>query len=193
MDLAMVKQEQGETLRQYMRHFFDKRASVVDITDKEVINHFQDGLYHRHTFKDFGRRHLSSITKLKDMISLWADEEDKTNAKYDSIRDKSKNNTSGNNNKDHEGRNNNYSGPNRKCKLDNTIAAIQCPAKDNSKRPLAATKTCSKRSARSIWMATTPPSSAVGDSPRVALKQRGNPHLKPATKPKHAKPNHAGA
>jgi hypothetical protein len=33
----------------------------------------------------------------------------------------------------------------------------------------------------------------VGDSPRGPLKQRGNPHLKPATKPKHAKPNHAGA
>jgi hypothetical protein len=25
MDLAMVKQEQGKMLRQYMRHFFDKR------------------------------------------------------------------------------------------------------------------------------------------------------------------------
>jgi hypothetical protein len=33
----------------------------------------------------------------------------------------------------------------------------------------------------------------VGDSPRGPLKQRGNPHLKPTTKPKHAKPNHAGA
>jgi hypothetical protein len=33
----------------------------------------------------------------------------------------------------------------------------------------------------------------VGDSPRGPIKQRGNPHLKPATKPKHAKPNHAGA
>jgi hypothetical protein len=35
--------------------------------------------------------------------------------------------------------------------------------------------------------------SSVGDSPRGPLKQRGNPHLKPATKPKRAKPNHAGA
>jgi hypothetical protein len=34
MDLAMVKQEQGETLRQYMRHFFGKHATVVDVTDK---------------------------------------------------------------------------------------------------------------------------------------------------------------
>jgi hypothetical protein len=38
MDLAMVKQEQGETLRKYMRRFFDKRATVVDVTDKEVID-----------------------------------------------------------------------------------------------------------------------------------------------------------
>jgi hypothetical protein len=51
MDLAMVKQEQGETLHKYMSRFFDKRATVVDVTDKEVINLFQDGLYHRRTSK----------------------------------------------------------------------------------------------------------------------------------------------
>jgi kynurenine formamidase len=77
MDLAMVKQEQGETLRKYMRRFFDKRGTVVDVSDKEVINLFQDGLYHRRTFEDFGRRRPSSITHLKDMITSWADEEDK--------------------------------------------------------------------------------------------------------------------
>jgi hypothetical protein len=140
MDLAMVKQEQGETLRQYMRCFFNKRTMVVDVTDKDVIDPFQDGLYHRHTFEDFGRRHPSSITKLKDMITSWADKEDKANAKYDSIRGKSKHNTGDNNNNDNNnnrdqgGRNNNYSGPNRKRKQDNTVAAIQRPAKDNSKK-----------------------------------------------------------
>jgi hypothetical protein len=51
MDLAMVKQEQGETLRKYMRRFFDKRATVVDVSDKEVIDLFQDGLYHRRPSK----------------------------------------------------------------------------------------------------------------------------------------------
>jgi hypothetical protein len=88
MDLAMVKQEQGETLRKYMRRFFNKRATIVDVTDKEVIDLFQDGLYHRRTFEDFGRRCPSSITKLKDMITSWANEEDKANAKYDAIRGK---------------------------------------------------------------------------------------------------------
>jgi hypothetical protein len=130
MDPAMVKQKQGETLCQYMRCFFDKRAMVVDVTNKEVIDLFQDGLYHRRTFEDFSRRRPSSITKLKDMITSWADEEDKANAKYDSIRGKSKHNTGGgnnnnNNNKDQGGRNNNnYSGPNRKRKTHNTVAAI---------------------------------------------------------------------
>jgi hypothetical protein len=33
----------------------------------------------------------------------------------------------------------------------------------------------------------------VGDSPRGPLKQWGKPHLKPATKPKRVKHNHAGA
>jgi hypothetical protein len=45
MDLVMVKQEQGETLRKYTRRFFDKCATVVDVTDKDVIDLFQDGLY----------------------------------------------------------------------------------------------------------------------------------------------------
>jgi hypothetical protein len=95
----MVKQEQGETLRKYMRRFFNKRAIVVDVCDKEVIDLFQDGLYHRRTFEDFDRRRPSSITHLKDMITSWADEEYKANAKYDAIRGKSKKNTGDNNNK----------------------------------------------------------------------------------------------
>jgi hypothetical protein len=137
MDLAMVKQEQGETLCQYMCCFFDKSATVVDVTDKKVTDLFQDGLYQHRTFEDFGCHRPSSITKLKDMITSWADEEDKVKTNYDSIRGKSKNNTgdNNNNNKDHGGRNNNnYSGPNRKRKPDNTVMAIQHPAKENSKK-----------------------------------------------------------
>jgi hypothetical protein len=136
MDLAMVKQEQGETLCKYMRRFLDKRAIVVDVTDKEVIDLFQDGLYHRRTFEDFGRHLPKSIPHLKDMITSWADKEDKANAKYDTIRGKSKQNMgsgSGNNGNQGGHNNNSYSGPNRKRKPDNTVAAIQHPAKENSK------------------------------------------------------------
>jgi hypothetical protein len=60
------------------------------------------------------------------MITSWADEEDKANTKYDAIRGKSKQNTGGGsgNNGNQGGRNNNYSGPTRKRKPDNTVAAI---------------------------------------------------------------------
>jgi hypothetical protein len=60
------------------------------------------------------------------MITSWADEEDKANAKYDTIRGKSKQNPGGsyNNNRHQGGRNNNYSGPNRKRKPDNTVVTI---------------------------------------------------------------------
>jgi hypothetical protein len=57
---------------------------------KKVIDLFQDGLYHCRTFEDFGCRRSSSITKLKNMITSWADEEDKANAKYDAVHGKSK-------------------------------------------------------------------------------------------------------
>jgi hypothetical protein len=33
-----------------MRNFLSKRATVVDVTDKEVIDLFQDGLYHCRNF-----------------------------------------------------------------------------------------------------------------------------------------------
>jgi hypothetical protein len=112
MNLAMVKQGQGETLRKYMRRFFDKRATIVDVSDKEVIDLFQDGIYHRRTFKDFGRRRLSSITHLKDMITSSADEENKAKAKYDAIRGKSKQNTGGNNNNNNNNNNGNQGGRN---------------------------------------------------------------------------------
>jgi hypothetical protein len=74
------------------------------------------------------------------MITSWGDEGGKANAKYDAICGKSKQNTGGNNNNNNNNngnqgsRNNNYSGPNRKRKPDNTVAAIQRPAKDNSKK-----------------------------------------------------------
>jgi hypothetical protein len=72
------------------------------------------------------------------MITSWPDEEDKANAKYDAIRGKKKQNAGGgsgnNGNQGGHSNNHNYSGPNRKHKPDNTVATIQRPAKENSKK-----------------------------------------------------------
>jgi hypothetical protein len=171
---AMVKQEQSETLRKYMQRFFDKRTTVVDVSDKEVIDLFQDGLYHCCTFDDFGRHHPNSITHLKDMITSWADEEDKANAMYDAIRGKSKQNTGSgsNNNGNQGGRSNHCSGPNRKREPDNTIVAIQQPAKDNSKKTSDGFKDLLKEKCPWHLSATTPPSSATNSGEHSRILQR---------------------
>jgi hypothetical protein len=33
--LSQVKQEENETLRSYTRHFFEMRATITNITDKD--------------------------------------------------------------------------------------------------------------------------------------------------------------
>jgi hypothetical protein len=181
MDLAQVKQEQGEMLRQYMRCFFDKHATVVDVTDKEVIDIFQDDLYHRRTFEDFGRCRPSSTTKLKNMITSWADEEDKAITKYKSNRGKGKNNTTCNNNKDLGVHNNYYyySGPNRKCKPDNISAVVQHAMKDNNKKTSVSFKDLLKE--KSLWHSennhTTEQCFQLRRALKETLKPR-NPHDK---------------
>jgi hypothetical protein len=60
--------------------------------------------------------------------------------KYESNRGKGKNNSGANNNDNNKNKDqsnlnsNNYSGPNCKHKPDNTVAAVQRPPKDNSKK-----------------------------------------------------------
>jgi hypothetical protein len=148
-----------------------------DVTNKEVIDHFQDVLYHRRTFEDFSRRRPSSITKLKDMIKSWADKEDNTNTKYDSIRGKSKHNTGGNiNNIKDRGvatiTNNRILtasvSQTTQSRLYNALQRI------TRKRPLATSKTCSKTNACGIWRATTPPSSAINSGEHSKIHQTHN-------------------
>jgi hypothetical protein len=170
--------------------FFNKRATIVDVTDKEVIDLFQDGRYHRRTFEDFGRRHLSSITKLKDMITSWPDEEDKANAKYDSIHGKSKHNMGGNNNNTNNN-NNRDQGVVTTTTTQVLIASasqttqsrlFSALRKTTRKRPLAASKTCSKRSGHGIWRATIPPSSATNSGEHSKTLDPRPPHDKKGKK-----------
>ena len=42
--LKAVKQEHNEALRSYNRRFFEARATIINITDKEVIETYIDGL-----------------------------------------------------------------------------------------------------------------------------------------------------
>ena len=40
----MCKQEQSETIRSYIKRFFDTRATIPNIADDDVIDYFQGGI-----------------------------------------------------------------------------------------------------------------------------------------------------
>jgi hypothetical protein len=60
VDLAQVKQHRDETLREYTHRFFDKKATVINISDREIIDYFQEGLGSRRLYEQFGLNRLLS-------------------------------------------------------------------------------------------------------------------------------------
>jgi hypothetical protein len=72
----MCKQEPGETLRSFIKRFFDTRATIANVSDKDVIDYFHDGLTTQSLYRDFGRNHPESVVQLWDMMKRWADEEE---------------------------------------------------------------------------------------------------------------------
>jgi hypothetical protein len=81
-DLSQVKQEMNETLRSYTRHFFKMRATIASIIDEDVIHCFQNGLFLKHTYHNFGRNRSTTAMELRDMMAWWADQEDKENDRF---------------------------------------------------------------------------------------------------------------
>jgi hypothetical protein len=72
-DLSQFKQEMNETLRSYTQRFFEMHATIANITDEDVIRCFQNGLFSKHTYHDFGCNRLTTAVELRDMIARWAD------------------------------------------------------------------------------------------------------------------------
>jgi hypothetical protein len=78
-DLSQVKQEMNETLGSYTRCFFERRATISNITDEDVICCFQNGLFSKHTYHDFGCNRPTTVVEPRDMMARWADQEDEEN------------------------------------------------------------------------------------------------------------------
>ena len=50
----MCKQEQGESIRSYIKRFFDTRATIPNITDDDIIDYFQSGITVQSLYCDSG-------------------------------------------------------------------------------------------------------------------------------------------
>jgi hypothetical protein len=71
----------NETLRSYTRCFFEMRATIANITDKDVIRCFQN-IFSKHTYHNFGCNCLITAVELHDMMAWWADQEDEENERF---------------------------------------------------------------------------------------------------------------
>jgi hypothetical protein len=67
--LSQVKQEMNETLRSYTRHFFKMRATITNLIDEDVIRCFENGLFLKHTYHNFGHNSLTTAVELCDMMA----------------------------------------------------------------------------------------------------------------------------
>lgn len=96
IDLRQIKQKEGETLRDYLRWFFEKKATIVDISEADVIECLQNGLYDRRTYQDFGHRRPADVKELKVMVQQWADAEDKKQERFGSHHNRGRDNNHNN-------------------------------------------------------------------------------------------------
>jgi hypothetical protein len=120
-DLSQVKPEMNKTLRSYTWCFFEMRAIIANIMDEDVIRCFQNSLFPKHTYHDFGCNHPTTAVELHDMMSLWADQEDEENERFP----KRNNDKQGNsNNHFDKGERNNLGNP-RKRKPDQEVVAVE--------------------------------------------------------------------
>jgi hypothetical protein len=73
------------------------RATIANITDKDVIRCFHNGLFSKHTYHNFRRNRPTTAVELRDMMAWWADQEDEENDRFL----KRSNDKQGNNNNNH--------------------------------------------------------------------------------------------
>ena len=78
----MCKQEQDESIRSYIKHFFDTRATIPNIADDDVIDYFQSGITVQSLYRDFGRNRPKTVVDLHDMMQRWADEEEQECSRF---------------------------------------------------------------------------------------------------------------
>jgi len=67
-ELRACKQKLDETFQQYYRRFAELRAQVYDITDREVIDHFANGIKYKWQFEKFYDDNPETVEEFKHTI-----------------------------------------------------------------------------------------------------------------------------
>jgi hypothetical protein len=113
-----------ELLRSYTHRFFDIRATIANISEEDIIDCFYNGITDPGIYRDFGRNRPKTVASLRDMMHDWSEQEEKMRERFPRRIDNNSNRTN-DNRVDKSQRD--YSGPSRKRKPDDTVAALDRP------------------------------------------------------------------
>jgi hypothetical protein len=58
------------------------RGTIANITDEDIIRCFQNGLFSKNTYHNFGRNRPTTAVELRGMMARWADQEDEENDRF---------------------------------------------------------------------------------------------------------------
>jgi hypothetical protein len=125
-DLAQCKQVRNEFLRSYTRRFFDVRATIVNISEEDIIDCFYNGITDLGSYRDFGRNRPKTVAGLRDMMHDWSEQEEKMRERFPRRNDSNLRRSNANRNDKSQ---RDYSGSSRKRKPDDLIAAVDFPSR----------------------------------------------------------------
>jgi hypothetical protein len=128
----MCKLEQGESIRSYIKRFFDTRATIPNVADDDIIDYFQSGITVQSLYHDFGRNRPKTVVELGDMMQRWADEEEQEPSCFP----RRNNDNNGKHHNDRGGPSNQWD-PTRMCKPDDTVGTMdRTPRGKKNEKPL---------------------------------------------------------
>jgi hypothetical protein len=125
-DLAQCKQERNELLWSYTCHFFNVRATILNISEEDIIDCFYNGITDPGIYRDFRRNRPKTVAGLRDMMHDWSEQEEKMRERFPRRNDSNHRRPNDNHNDKSQ---RDYSGPSRKRKPDDLIVAVDRPSR----------------------------------------------------------------
>jgi hypothetical protein len=125
-DLAQCQQEHNELLWSYTRRFFDVRATIVNISEEDIIDCFYNSITDLGIYRDFGWNRPKTVAGLRAMMHNWFEQEEKMWERFPRRNDSNLRRPNDNRNDKSQ---RDYSGPSRKRKPDDLVAAVDRPSR----------------------------------------------------------------
>lgn len=75
-ELQAIKQKPNESIRDYNRRFWEKKATCLPIPDSDVINIFQARMLDPDYYCQFGMNRPNNLEELHYMVGRWMDTDD---------------------------------------------------------------------------------------------------------------------